>query len=434
MPLTNFVAKTSVITSAWLNKIDALYVNIFGEATTANAALTTLTATRAEAGAVAVPVLAKLRESISVKDFGAVGDGVADDTAAIQAAIDAAGAGDVWMPKGNYKITAKLKLPSGCRLRGAGISATTITATIGSAMISSTNPATRFYYIKVQDMTLDNTNRATAGGIGIDFKNISLGAINQVEVKNAETGILFDATGGGAYYNDLYSPQIATCGTGLKFQAGANENRVFGCRVVDTTTGVSIDDVTHVEFFGTAVEVFTTAFKIGPTAITQYTGIYGCRCENAPTSGTAFELGASAQSTVIINPQIAGVTTQFSGTGSDTVLISGDYAGFRNKFDRVLLGDAGTTSLYAMLYADGTKIFARNQVDNGYVDMEMRDLIPFGQIHIQATSAKIYGGTGTPEGIVTAQQGSIFARTNGGAGTSLYIKESGVGNTGWVGK
>ena len=48
--------------------------------------------------------------------------------------------------------------------------------------------------------------------------------------------------------------------------------------------------------------------------------------------------------------------------------------------------------------------------------------------------ALIYSGTNTPEGAVTATVGSLFLRTNGGAGSTLYVKESGSGNTGWVGK
>lgn len=43
-------------------------------------------------------------------------------------------------------------------------------------------------------------------------------------------------------------------------------------------------------------------------------------------------------------------------------------------------------------------------------------------------------GSGTPEGVVTAPVGSLFSRTDGGSGTSLYVKESGTGNTGWVAK
>lgn len=44
----------------------------------------------------------------------------------------------------------------------------------------------------------------------------------------------------------------------------------------------------------------------------------------------------------------------------------------------------------------------------------------------------LYSGTNTPEGAVTASVGSLFLRTNGGAGSTLYVKESGTGNTGWA--
>jgi len=46
----------------------------------------------------------------------------------------------------------------------------------------------------------------------------------------------------------------------------------------------------------------------------------------------------------------------------------------------------------------------------------------------------VTAGSGTPEGVVTAHPGSLFLRVDGGAGTCLYVKQSGSGNTGWTGK
>jgi len=52
--------------------------------------------------------------------YGAVGDGITDDTAAIQAAIDAAGYGGVvYFPPGVYRISYPLDLPRGVTLRGS---------------------------------------------------------------------------------------------------------------------------------------------------------------------------------------------------------------------------------------------------------------------------------------------------------------------------
>lgn len=50
------------------------------------------------------------------------------------------------------------------------------------------------------------------------------------------------------------------------------------------------------------------------------------------------------------------------------------------------------------------------------------------------TSDLIRRGAGTPEGVVTAPVGTLWLRTDGGANTTLYVKESGAGNTGWVAK
>jgi hypothetical protein len=74
----------------------------------------------AGSGAVATNVQAKLRETVSVKDFGAVGDGVANDTAAIQAAINSLGAegGEIIIPAGRYICTNNLTTKSNVSIVG----------------------------------------------------------------------------------------------------------------------------------------------------------------------------------------------------------------------------------------------------------------------------------------------------------------------------
>ncbi len=60
-------------------------------------------------------------QTSNAKDFGAVGDGVADDTKSIQAAINATRSGAVFLPPGRYLISDYLKInKSGVVLRGAG--------------------------------------------------------------------------------------------------------------------------------------------------------------------------------------------------------------------------------------------------------------------------------------------------------------------------
>lgn len=78
---------------------------------------------------------------------------------------------------------------------------------------------------------------------------------------------------------------------------------------------------------------------------------------------------------------------------------------------------------------NGTQAFGSNtaRVSNAFVTrLNLKG--------ITTTGINIAGGSGSPEGVVTAGKGSLYLRDDGGAGTSFYVKESGSGSTGWVAK
>lgn len=55
-----------------------------------------------------------------------------------------------------------------------------------------------------------------------------------------------------------------------------------------------------------------------------------------------------------------------------------------------------------------------------------------GDVELGTGAVKFLSGSGDPTGVVTAPVGSLYLRQDGGSGTSIYIKETGVGNTGWI--
>jgi hypothetical protein len=124
-----FVLKTSTeITLATWDNITG--INGTGIAT--NAALVAYDP--AGVGAVPTTVQAKLRQTVSVKDFGAVGDGVTDDTVAIQTAINS-GAGEVLFPMGTYITTAPIYIDDSITLTGENFRKSIIkktTTTVGT--------------------------------------------------------------------------------------------------------------------------------------------------------------------------------------------------------------------------------------------------------------------------------------------------------------
>lgn len=100
------------------------------------------------------------------------------------------------------------------------------------------------------------------------------------------------------------------------------------------------------------------------------------------------------------------------------LLSAGQYAGV--YFTKTAGADTCKTELMSTgcaltLNADGTTTTSSSKLEFGAV----------------GSNVGIYVGADTPEGAITAAIGSIYLRTNGGAGSTLYVKESGTGNTGW---
>lgn len=124
-------------------------------------------------GAAARTVQAKLRDIVSVKDFGAVGDGTTDDTTAINAAITAARL--VYMPPGTYKTTAAITIPDNTCLFGAGKGVTILKpvgAYTAAVLAQGTSFASWGQGRSLRSMSIDGSGGFT--GIGLSCVNLGL--------------------------------------------------------------------------------------------------------------------------------------------------------------------------------------------------------------------------------------------------------------------
>ena len=127
-------------------------------------------------GAVATTVQTKLRETVSVKDFGAVGDGVADDTAAFNAALAASSSVDI--PDGNYNGT-ELTMPADKILSGRGF----VSSYLNRIVLGAKSVLQKIKLSSASVIPL----KITAGADDV--------VLNEVTVSGANYATTFDLTG-----------------------------------------------------------------------------------------------------------------------------------------------------------------------------------------------------------------------------------------------
>ena len=185
-------------------------------------------------GAVATTVQAKLRQYVSVQDFGAVGDGTTNDTAAIQAAINYISSlpngGEVIFPSGTYLVNGQFIVGSNTKIRGE------YNAVININPLNWTGGITKFY-------ALFTTVNVTAPP-EVGYWRIGTGTLTyfNIQIENLTINLNRDGT--------VLTPtqMLNSAFNAVRFEDAQN-CYVTNCRFIDSMTQANHNAYTMVVFF-----------------------------------------------------------------------------------------------------------------------------------------------------------------------------------------
>jgi hypothetical protein len=216
-------------------------------------------------------------------------------------------------------------------------------------------------------------------------------AVNEITLTNAATAgrPTIEATGGDTNISMAVKPK----GTG-QLRLGKSNNPIL----IGDTTGSTVDDIIvfNGNSSGVAISYAKGGVSLGSSALLFW------------TNGDPF----NASRDLALARDAANVLGQRNSTNAQTF--------------RLYETDNGSNDEYLEIAATATT----NTIKPVATGTGTASTVAY----YSTTTVFWTSGSGSPESVVTAPVGSIYTRTDGGASTTLYIKESGTGNTGWIAK
>lgn len=302
----------------------------------------------------------------SVKFYGATGDGVTDDTAAIQAAIDAAevNGGTVYIPVGVYLISA-LTIQSANPIRVIGevayISGDTSFGTVLKASTASNTmlhldedagaqthghtveriafsgegldnmvglDIDSVWLANIKDCTFNQFDGATSG-IGIQTSNNSgqvvLAKIENCRIRDAKIGIQGDGSLGTQVINSYIAMSSGTAG--IQLTTSCQDLLVQGSSIDGYTTGISLAGGGSHRIIESRFEAVTTGVDIAATA--DNTTVTANSFIGSITTG--INVAAGAFNCFTGGNNYTSLTTTPVSMGEDISIITDPYVGIKNR-------------------------------------------------------------------------------------------------------
>ena len=302
-------------------------------------------------------------DTISVKDFGATGDGITDDTAAIQYAFDAAHSAGrkLYFPAGVYQVSSTLTAKLGTHYskyglsiegegRGASVIQFTFTDTdspvAGINLVPESGPAG--YNFDIKDMTLKGTTAAAVSSLIYCTTGTSGIILNHLYMHDAITAF---HTPHDCWISEFHNLNMSCRDYGIRMDASGTTNRFDGCFVhgaavsayklrggYSTIGALAADDCTgtiyDLQFFeGSAQSLGSEQPSIGvvPDCIVNCdNGIvnidYLLGLNSAPVDGTTWYAVKVGSGTVDIKNLLVSSNT---GSDSSVTVTGGLISGYR---------------------------------------------------------------------------------------------------------
>lgn len=188
----------------------------------------------------------------------------------------------------------------------------------------------------------------------------------------------------------------------------------------------------------------TSTYHIGPAAAhyCNYVGFGGSGTAALKSVNVYYETytrtsvlgdyGATMFQCTLISPAKRGYASVLQiASPSNFIVIDflGDYTPFTRTLSLEFANGIQGSPTASITSPGGNQLNVNNSNNTGLGYMGAAAFLPGGDYNVRWIS-----GTGSPEGVVAASPGSLYVNLSGGTSTTLYVKTSGSGNTGWTAK